>query len=581
MDIANVKEALNLNNKVKAITPHTLGMVLDKVGAKGGDSAGTTKPFAQMQTNAKLSLGSSALVTSWGRVISAGGFEGQPSQSRIYIPQGSAEYVRLYANVAGLGYYYCWLRICESNGTVVADFPGLQQPGGNKYINTCAIDRIAKLDKNKAYYVQFYLGGYESTFQMNEGFGADATYFGVESAVSGPQGERGVAGPTGPTGEQGPQGEQGLRGPKGDTGPQGEQGIQGIQGPQGPKGDTGPQGEQGPIGPQGPIGETGPIGPQGPQGEQGPKGEDGTITFEELTPEQKETLKGEPGPQGPEGPVGPQGPAGPQGEQGEDTVPVGAIFDYDGTSVPDGYEEVDGPSVGTQLPINSVYFSTVDVNPANTLGYGQWVRIGEGQCIVGQTNTDTRFNKGKQTGGNWSHNHPMGHTHTLNGHTHTMAHTHTLNGHTHTLSHTHTMAHTHTITSHTHALNDNGYACIYYGGSTFYSREINKSSLFTATSYKTVSGTAGKNTKAHAYATTLGGVTGGSSSTPASGGASTSTTSGASTTTTSGSSTNTSAASTSTTSANSDNTSNSSITSTGAVETVMPYIVLYIWERVG
>ena len=36
MDVASVKEALNLNNKVKAITPHTLGMVLDKVGASGG-----------------------------------------------------------------------------------------------------------------------------------------------------------------------------------------------------------------------------------------------------------------------------------------------------------------------------------------------------------------------------------------------------------------------------------------------------------------------------------------------------------------------------------------------------------------
>ena len=246
---------------------------------------------------------------------------------------------------------------------------------------------------------------------------------------------------------------------------------------------------------------------------------------------------------------------------GGDTVPVGAIFDYDGSSVPNGYEKVDGNSGGGQLPVNSVYFSTVDTNPANTLGYGQWVRIGEGQCVIGQTSSDSRFNTGKKTGGSWSHNHPMGHTHTLNGHTHT-------------LSHTHTMAHTHTITSHTHSLGDSGYACIYYGGSTFYSREINKSGLFTATSYKSVSGTAGKNTSSHAYATTLGGTTGGSSSTPASGAASTSTTSGASVTTTSD-------ASATTTSGNNDNTSNSSITSTGAVDAVMPYIVLYIWERVG
>jgi hypothetical protein len=45
-------------------------------------------------------------------------------------------------------------------------------------------------------------------------------------------------------------------------------------------------------GPQGIQGETGP---QGPQGEQGPKGADGTMSFEELTPEQKESLKGDPG----------------------------------------------------------------------------------------------------------------------------------------------------------------------------------------------------------------------------------------------------------------------------------------------
>jgi hypothetical protein len=579
MDIANAKEALNLNNKVKAITPHTLGMVLDKVGAKGG-TAGTTKPFAQMHTNDYLSLTDSVLITSWGNSLSAGGFEAQPSQSRIYIPQGSAEYIRVYANVAGLGYYSCRVMIYESNGTLSASSWGLGQPSGNGYVNGAAIDRVFKLDKNKAYYVQLNLGGYNSSFDMNSGFASDSTYFGVESVVGGPQGERGPAGPTGATGVQGPQGEQGPQGPIGDTGPKGEQGIQGIQGPQGPKGDTGPQGEQGPIGPQGPIGETGPQGPIGPQGEQGPKGEDGTITFEELTPEQKETLRGEPGPQGPQGEQGPAGPQGEQGPAGEDTVPVGAIFDYDGSSVPDGYEEVDGPSVGTQLPINSVYFSTVDVNPANTLGYGQWVRIGEGQCIVGQTNTDTRFNKGKQTGGNWSHNHPMGHTHTLNGHTHTMAHTHTLNGHTHTLSHTHTMAHTHAMASHTHALDASGWAKIYFGASSFMAKD-KATGNWTGNAKKNVSGAASSNSITGTYGVELGGATSGMSAAANTYGASTSTTSGASNTTTTGSSDSTSAASNATTSANSDNTSNSSITSTGAVETVMPYIVLYIWERVG
>lgn len=60
----------------------------------------------------------------------------------------------------------------------------------------------------------------------------------------------------------------------------------------------------------------GPAGPQGPQGE---KGADGTMTFEDLTPEQKATLKGDKGdtgPQGPKGDKGDTGAAGPQGEPG-------------------------------------------------------------------------------------------------------------------------------------------------------------------------------------------------------------------------------------------------------------------------
>ena len=88
---------------------------------------------------------------------------------------------------------------------------------------------------------------------------------------------RGVPGFIGPVG---PQGEQGIQGPKGEQGEKGEQGVQGERGPQGE------------IGPQGPKGDKGEQGIQGPQG---PKGEDGTITFEELTPEQKASLKGDKG----------------------------------------------------------------------------------------------------------------------------------------------------------------------------------------------------------------------------------------------------------------------------------------------
>ena len=58
----------------------------------------------------------------------------------------------------------------------------------------------------------------------------------------------------------------------------------------------------------------GPAGPQGPQGE---KGADGTMTFEDLTPEQKATLKGDKGDKGDTGAAGPQGEPGPQGPAGE------------------------------------------------------------------------------------------------------------------------------------------------------------------------------------------------------------------------------------------------------------------------
>lgn len=107
--------------------------------------------------------------------------------------------------------------------------------------------------------------------------------------AKGDKGDKGDTGEAGPVGPQGPQGEKGDTGPKGDKGDPGEVGP---QGPQGEKGEKGDPGEAGPVGPQGPQGEKGDTGPQGPQGE---KGADGTMTFEDLTEEQKESLKGDKG----------------------------------------------------------------------------------------------------------------------------------------------------------------------------------------------------------------------------------------------------------------------------------------------
>ena len=61
---------------------------------------------------------------------------------------------------------------------------------------------------------------------------------------------------------------------------------------------------------------TGPKGDKGERGETGPKGSDGVMRFEELTSQQRESLKGAQGPVGPVGPPGPMGPEGPIGSQG-------------------------------------------------------------------------------------------------------------------------------------------------------------------------------------------------------------------------------------------------------------------------
>lgn len=91
----------------------------------------------------------------------------------------------------------------------------------------------------------------------------------------------------------------GPQGPKGDKGDKGDQGIQGKQG------------IQGPTGPQGPKGDTGATGPQGPAGK------DGTMSFEDLTAEQKASLKGDKGDKGDQGPKGDKGDTGEQGPKGD------------------------------------------------------------------------------------------------------------------------------------------------------------------------------------------------------------------------------------------------------------------------
>lgn len=125
----------------------------------------------------------------------------------------------------------------------------------------------------------------------------------------------------------------------------------------GPVGPMGPQGLQGAIGPEGPQGEVGPQGPMGPQGE---KGADGTMTFEDLTPEQKASLKGDKGDKGDTGAAGPQGEPGPKGDKG-DPGPQGPKGDTGETGA-QGPQGLQGePGTNGTTPVKGVdYWTAAD-----------------------------------------------------------------------------------------------------------------------------------------------------------------------------------------------------------------------------
>ena len=166
----------------------------------------------------------------------------------------------------------------------------------------------------------------------------------------------GTQGSPGTQGPQGPRGEQGLPGPAGPQGPAGPKGNPGADGTMTFEELTPPQIEslRGPSGPQGIQGPEGPIGPKGDPGA------DGTMTFEELTPAQTESLRGPAGPQGIQGPEGPKGIQGVQGLPGDrgETGPIG----------PQGPQGIQGP-IGPQ-GLQGIQGVTGAVGPAPT-----WVTL--------------------------------------------------------------------------------------------------------------------------------------------------------------------------------------------------------------
>lgn len=126
------------------------------------------------------------------------------------------------------------------------------------------------------------------------------------------------------------------------------------------KGETGSAGPQGPQGEVGPAGPKGEVGPQGPVGPEGPKGADGTMTFEDLTPEQKASLKGDKGDKGDTGAAGPQGEPGPKGDKG-DPGPQGPKGDTGETGA-QGPQGLQGePGTNGTTPVKGVdYWTAAD-----------------------------------------------------------------------------------------------------------------------------------------------------------------------------------------------------------------------------
>lgn len=101
-------------------------------------------------------------------------------------------------------------------------------------------------------------------------------------------------------------------------------------------------------------------GPQGPAGPQGEKGKDGTMTFEDLTPEQKASLKGDKGDKGDTGAAGPQGEPGPKGDKG-DPGPKGDKGDTGETGAQGPQGEKGEPGTNGTTPVKGVdYWTAAD-----------------------------------------------------------------------------------------------------------------------------------------------------------------------------------------------------------------------------
>ena len=229
---------------------------------------------------------------------------------------------------------------------------------------------------------------------------------------------------------------------------------------------------------------------------------------------------------------------------------VDGDIDVTGNVYANGKPISGGSSLESVYPVNSIYLSLSATNPKDIFGFGEWDLIKD-KFLIGAGNTYSV----KASGGAMSHSVSIAHTHTLNGHTHSYSHTHGVPG----------VSHSHSVPSHTHTLDSNGWAKIYFGGSSFMAKDKSTGN-WTGNAKKTVSGTTSSSTITGTYGVELGGVTGGVTAFNTG-----NTTPGAATT---------NSQSTSTTGGSSANTSAASVTSV-TVDNTPPYYAVYMWVRIG
>lgn len=138
---------------------------------------------------------------------------------------------------------------------------------------------------------------------------------------------------------------------------------------------------------------TGPKGDKGDQGVPGPPGRDGVVTFETLTKEQRDSLKGdkgEPGIQGAPGKPGTQGIPGKPGIQGAPGEQGRSVFVR--------YSEYsDGRDMTENATENSTFIGmcTALVAPTDNTKY-QWIKIRDDNLDVSVENNVLKIKKGRK-----------------------------------------------------------------------------------------------------------------------------------------------------------------------------------------